>query len=145
MPVVLRSAAFFNGPLRQIRSYLQGDAIARCSQGAAYLESRRGQAVKRLLKVCWNGVSPAIRPFVRRVDAHLDSHIGRLAEQMSAWHAQQVQSVRDFELLAESLVREVVRLQAQIVLLEENLHAALGSVQEEGGSPALRPTKSQAA
>jgi hypothetical protein len=81
---------------------------------------------------------------MRRVDAHLNSHIGRLAEQMSAWQAQQAQSVREFELLAESLVREVVRLQAQIVLLEENIHATLGSVQEEDG-PALRSPKSQAA
>ncbi|HXT59520.1 MAG TPA: hypothetical protein VN699_12845 [Pirellulales bacterium] len=101
--------------------------------------------MKRLFKVCWDGVSPAIRPFMRRVDAHLNSHIGRLTEQMAVWHAHQIESVRQFELLSESLVREVVRLQAQIVVLEENLHAALQSGQEAGAVPGIHPGTSQAA
>ena len=82
---------------------------------------------------------------MRRVDAHLNSHIGRLTEQMAVWHAHQIESVRQFELLSESLVREVVRLQAQIVVLEENLHAALQSGQEAGAVPGIHPGTSQAA
>ena len=82
---------------------------------------------------------------MRRVDAHLNSHIGRLTEQMAVWHVQQMESVRQFELLSESLVREVVRLQAQIVVLEENLHAALQSGQEVGVVPGIHPGTSQAA
>ncbi|HEV7225435.1 MAG TPA: hypothetical protein VGN42_22205 [Pirellulales bacterium] len=64
---------------------------------------------------------------------------------MSVWHAQQIESVRQFELLSESLVREVVRLQAQIVLLEENLHDALQSDRAAGAVTSIRPGTSQAA
>jgi hypothetical protein len=83
---------------------------------------------------------------VRRLDAHLDSHIGRLAEQMTVWHAQQAQSVREFELLGDNLLREFIRLQAQIALLEENLHSALANEPEAiDHSAVARPGRSQAA
>ena len=41
--------------------------------------------------------------------------------QLSFWHAQQSEALRQIELLGDSMVREMARLEAQIALLEANL------------------------
>lgn len=91
-----------------------------------------------------------LRPLVRRVDAYLNRHIGQLSLQMEAWHVQHLQALRDFDVLGDSLVREMARLQLQISLLEENLREAppqqdQGAEGTAGALPATRRPPSQAA
>ena len=41
--------------------------------------------------------------------------------QLSFWHAQQSEALRQIDLLGDSMVREMARLEAQIARLEANL------------------------
>jgi hypothetical protein len=63
-------------------------------------------------------------PFVRRLDNHLDDHLSRVVAQLRAWNSEQRESLRELELLGDSMVREMARLQAQIAVLEANLYEA---------------------
>ena len=64
-----------------------------------------GQFAKRLLRSCTRPLLVLCRPFLRRVDSYLNCHIAQLSGQLSIWHAQQMQSLRDFDILGDSLVR----------------------------------------
>jgi hypothetical protein len=95
-----------------------------------------GQFAKRLLRSCTQPLLVLCRPFLRRVDSYLNSHIAQLSGQLEIWHAQHMESLRDFDMLGDSLVREMARLQLQISLLEENLHEAIkDTVRFEPASP----------
>lgn len=88
--------------------------------------------------------APLFRPFLRRVDAYLNRHIAQLSSQLGIWQTQHLQALRDFDLLCDSLVREMSRLQLQITMLEENLQASVAALNEnapespETALPALR-------
>lgn len=58
---------------------------------------------------------------MRRFDARLDDHLSRITSQIAAWHAHQCDAVREVELLGDSMIREMARLQTQIAVLEANL------------------------
>lgn len=109
-----------------------------------------GQLAKRLMKACGKPVLVLFRPFLRRIDDYLNTHIAQLSAQMEIWQSQHLRALRDFDLLGDSLVREMVRLQLQISLLEENLHelvatANQGPAKTSDDLPALRRPPSQAA
>lgn len=67
---------------------------------------------------------------MRRVDAYLNSRIGQLSAQLEIWHTQQLQTLREFDVLGDSLVREMARLQLQLSLVEENLYEAIRDREE---------------
>jgi len=58
---------------------------------------------------------------VRRFDARLNDHFARLTSQLSAWNGRQCDALREVELLGDSMIREIARLQSQIASLEANL------------------------
>ena len=84
-----------------------------------------GLFANRLLRSCTQPLLVLCRPFLRRVDSYFNSHIAQLSGQLAIWHSQHMESLRDFDMLGDSLVREMARLQLQISLLEENLHEAI--------------------
>ncbi|HVX59545.1 MAG TPA: hypothetical protein VHC19_03055 [Pirellulales bacterium] len=109
-----------------------------------------GRLAKRLLKTCGRPALVLLRPFLRRLDAYLNRHIAQLAMQMEVWHGQHMQALREFDLLGDSLVREMARLQLQLSLLEESLREAVPHQdpqddQAAGTLPASRRPPSQAA
>ena len=109
-----------------------------------------GRLAKRLLKVCARPLLVLLRPLTRRVDGYLNRHIAQLAMQMEVWHQQHMQALQEFDLLGDSLVREMARLQLQLSLLEENVRAALPPQDQDESQaaetlPAARRPPSQAA
>ena len=68
---------------------------------------------------------PIVRPLVRRLDDHVNDHFARFMGQLSIWNSQQNETLRQIELLGDSMVREMARLHAQIALLEADLSDAL--------------------
>lgn len=83
-----------------------------------------GQALKRLLKACWTAFRPALAPLVRRFDGRLNDLYARLSHQIAANDARQSAALHDVELLGDSMIREMARLQEQMAQLEASLHAA---------------------
>ncbi|HEV3165810.1 MAG TPA: hypothetical protein VGZ22_17410 [Isosphaeraceae bacterium] len=95
------------------------------------------QLLKRILKALWRGVAPVRRPIVRKLDHHVDGLLtqaihGQLVPVLhklenavnSSTHATQVLSY-DMNLVLNSVVREVARLQMQIEILQHIAHDAL--------------------
>lgn len=59
--------------------------------------------------------------------------------QLTAWNSQQREAIREVELLGDSLIRELARLQAQIALLEANLRDAARPVDMSTTEAGARP------
>lgn len=101
------------------------------------------RAVKRLLKACWKGFRPLLTPLMRRLDDHLNDHLARVMSQFTAWNSQQREAIREVELLGDSMIREMARLQAQIALLEANLQRAANPPETRPAEADLRPLSPQ--
>jgi hypothetical protein len=59
--------------------------------------------------------------------------------QFTTWNSQQRNAIREVELLGDAMIREMARLQAQIALLEANLHDAVGLTNESSAEADMRP------
>ena len=86
---------------------------------------------------------PLLAPLVRRADDHLNDHMARAMTQFTTWNSQQCDAIREVELLADTMIREMARLQAQIALLEANLHDAVRLPNENSGEVDVRPVGPQ--
>lgn len=111
------------------RGVAQGTAPKPAKEAARSM----GQALKRLLKACWNAFRPALQPLVRRFDARLNDLFTRLSHQIAANDARQSAAIREIELLGDSMIRELARLQAQMSQLEASL---LDAAKTPGAPPA---------
>ncbi|HVW37831.1 MAG TPA: hypothetical protein VHB99_11020 [Pirellulales bacterium] len=101
------------------------------------------RAVKQLLKACWKGLHPLLAPLVRRFDDHLNDHTARMMTQLTVWNSQQRESIREVELLGDSIVRELARLHAKIALLEANLLDAARASDTRSAEADARPLSQQ--
>lgn len=107
------------------------------------------QHVKRIVRRLWRLTQPVRHPLVRRLTQFLDE---RFANQLSPRFARvdaiqlgHGELVRDLELLSESMVRELVRLQTQVESIERLLQTVLSDSTDEGGTPAASGLRDRAA
>lgn len=97
------------------------------------------QHVKRIAGRLWRLTQPIRHPLVRRLTLFLDE---RFSNQLSPRFARvdaiqrgHGELVRDLDLLSESMVRELVRLQTQIESIERLLQSVVADSAGEGGTP----------
>lgn len=80
--------------------------------------------IKSLVRPLWRLAAPIRRPIVRKFDQHmirLFDHLPRAVEAPPAWPAPVVEPPADLELLLNSVVRELARLQMQVEVLQEKI------------------------
>jgi hypothetical protein len=77
--------------------------------------------LKRLMKRAWRLASPVRKALVTRFDQHLDRHLQNWFNRTEQFHAEQQRAGSEMQLVADAMVRELVRLQVQINGLEETI------------------------
>lgn len=75
--------------------------------------------VKRVVRAIWRLGQPLRRAVAARIDQRLSAHFQTWFDRVEQVHAEQRRSSAEMELLADAMVRELVRLQAQIRGLHE--------------------------
>lgn len=94
------------------------------------------QHVKRIARRLWRLTQPIRRPLVRRLTHFLDerfaSQLGPRFARVDAIQHGHGELVRDLELLSESMVRELVRLQTQVEAIERLLQTVADGSSGEG-------------
>jgi hypothetical protein len=71
-----------------------------------------------MLKVVWRAVGPLRRALAARVDRHLDRHLQGWLDRTEQVQADQKRSSAEMQLVADALIRELVRLQRQVERLQ---------------------------
>lgn len=71
------------------------------------------------MKTVWRLARPARRAIAARFDQHLDCHLQSWVSRVEQVHAEQQFTAADTQLVADAMVRELVRLQSQIQRLQE--------------------------
>lgn len=70
--------------------------------------------IRLLFRKAWRLSGPLRQPFLRELDQHLAVGVERLSAELAAGQAANAQALAEMNLLTESLVRELVRLQIQL-------------------------------
>lgn len=108
------------------------------------------QHLKRIISRFWRLTQPVRHPLVRRLTQFLDERFAnQLAPRFARVDAIQCnhgELVRDLELLSESMVRELVRLQTQVESIERLLQTVVADSTGEGATqPATSGVRDRAA
>lgn len=96
--------------------------------------------LKRLIKRAWQLASPVRRALTARFDQHLDRHLQNWFSRTEQFHAEQQRAGGEMQLVADAMVRELMRLQVQIHSLEEAILS-----QATTGRTQLAPEQREAA
>ncbi|HQU42578.1 MAG TPA: hypothetical protein PK867_07180 [Pirellulales bacterium] len=90
--------------------------------------------VKRLFKAVWRLGQPLRRALAARFDRQLAGHFQAWFARVEQVHAEQQHSAAEMELVADAMVRELVRLQTQIRGLHEAIVSQAAAPSEEASS-----------
>ena len=89
-----------------------------------------------MLRVVWRAAGPVRRALAARFDQHLDRYFQNWLARVEQAQADQRQISNDMQLVADAMVRELVRLQSQV----QRLHEAVETLAEgDGANQALAP------
>jgi hypothetical protein len=75
--------------------------------------------VKSILRLVWRTARPVREALASRFDQHLDRHLGAWFARVQRAQADENERAANMQLVADALVRELVRLQSQVQRLEE--------------------------
>jgi hypothetical protein len=75
--------------------------------------------VKRILRAVWRAVRPLREALAARFDQHLDRHFENWLVRVERVGSDQKHAIADMQLVADTLIRELVRLQTQVQRLQE--------------------------
>lgn len=78
-----------------------------------------------MLKVVWRVAGPLRRAIAARFDQHLDRHLQSWSDRIEHAQADQRHASAEMQLVADALVRELVRLQSQVQRLQEAVESTL--------------------
>jgi hypothetical protein len=94
------------------------------------------QHVKRIFRALWRLAQPVRHPLTQRLtrffDERFSSQLGPRFAHIDVIQRGHGDLVRDVELLSESMVRELVRLQTQVETIEQLLQSLLADAVSEG-------------
>jgi hypothetical protein len=76
--------------------------------------------IRLLFRKAWRLSGPLRQPLFRQLDEHLAVGVERLSAELAAGQAASAQALAEMNLLTESLVRELVRLQIQLDQLHQH-------------------------
>lgn len=76
--------------------------------------------IRLLFRKAWRLSGPLRQPFFRQLDQHLAVGVERLSGELAAAEAGHAQALAEINLLTDSLVRELVRLQIQLDQLHQH-------------------------
>ncbi|HVA49334.1 MAG TPA: hypothetical protein VNH11_23415 [Pirellulales bacterium] len=89
--------------------------------------------IKRLFKAFWSLGQPLRRALAARFDRQLSGHFQTWFARVEQVHAEQRRSAAEMELVADAMVRELLRLQSQIRGLHEAIVAQATPAEEASG------------
>ncbi|HEV3343442.1 MAG TPA: hypothetical protein VG125_23925 [Pirellulales bacterium] len=98
--------------------------------------------MKRILRVVWRAARPLRRALAARFDQHLDRHFQNWVARVEQAQADQRHAAADMQLVADALVRELVRLQSQVQRLHETVELTLV---DRNDAPELLPARRRVA
>ena len=75
--------------------------------------------VKRILKLVWRAGRPIREALASRFDQHLDQHLEAWFARVQRAQAEENERAANLQLVADAMVRELVRLQSQVQRLQE--------------------------
>lgn len=75
--------------------------------------------VKRILKLVWRAGRPIREALSSRFDQHLDRHLETWFARVQRVQAEENERAANLQLVADAMVRELVRLQSQVQRLQE--------------------------
>lgn len=75
--------------------------------------------VKRILKLVWRAGRPIREAVASRFDQHLDRHLQAWFSRVQQAQAEENERAANLQLVADAMVRELVRLQSQVQRLQE--------------------------
>ena len=88
--------------------------------------------VKRIVRAIWRLGQPLRQAVAARLDQQLSAHFQSWFARVEQVHTEQQRSAAEMELLADAMVRELVRLQAQIRGLHEAIARHTASQETPG-------------
>ena len=92
--------------------------------------------VKRILKLVWRAGRPIHKALASRFDQHLDRHLEAWFARVQQAQADENERADNLQLVADALVRELVRLQSQVQRLQEAVEQQAGRDRDQVAGPA---------